>query len=43
MLNIINSDFTLDEIMNVLSSLKHNKAAGIDGLPAEFYVTLKDF
>jgi hypothetical protein len=29
--------FTLEEIHNVVSDLKHNSALGPDGLPAEFF------
>jgi hypothetical protein len=29
----------LEEIRDVVFDLKHNKAAGPDGLPAEFYQT----
>ena len=42
MKEIINNNFTIEEISAVLSNLKSNKAAGFDALPAKFYVTIKD-
>uniref|UniRef100_A0ACD5TF06 Uncharacterized protein n=1 Tax=Avena sativa TaxID=4498 RepID=A0ACD5TF06_AVESA len=33
----LEQEFTLDEIRVSLFQMKHNKAAGPDGLPAEFY------
>ena len=42
MKEIINNNFTIEEISAVLSNLKSNKAAGLDALPAEFYVSIRD-
>ena len=35
--DFLEQEFTLDEIRVALFQMKHNKAAGLDGLPAEFY------
>ena len=35
--NILDRPFELEEILNALKKMKTNKAAGIDGLPAEFW------
>jgi hypothetical protein len=32
----LNCEITLDEIAQVMSRLKHNKSAGLDGIKAEF-------
>ena len=42
MLDIINDNFTREELSNVISTLKVNKSAGYDGIPPEFYKTLTD-
>lgn len=34
--------FSLEEVKEVVSSLKHNSAPGPDGLPAEFFQTFWD-
>lgn len=33
----LTKEFSLEEMKEVVFGLKHNKAAGLDGLPAEFY------
>ena len=37
MLQFLNSPITIDEIQKAIRKLKCKKAAGIDGIPAEFY------
>ena len=37
MLQLLNSPITIDEIQKAIRKLKCKKAAGIDGIPAEFY------
>ena len=38
----LNSDFTVEEIGNVIDKLKSKRAAGIDGIPSEFLKHCKD-
>ena len=38
----LNADFTTDEISSCIDSLKNNKSAGIDMIPAEFIKACKD-
>jgi hypothetical protein len=35
--DILTSPFTEDEVFEAISNMKHNKAPGLDGFPAEFY------
>ena len=37
LLQFLNSPITIDEIKKAITKLKCKKAAGIDGIPAEFY------
>ena len=37
LLQFLNSPITIDEIQKAIRKLKCKKAAGIDGIPAEFY------
>ena len=39
--NILNDNFTLDEIMRAINSLKNNKSPGADFIPPEFLKNLK--
>ena len=41
-LSVLNSDFTVDEISSCIDSLKNNKSAGIDMIPAEFLKACKE-
>lgn len=41
-LDILNKDFTRDEILSCIDSLKNQKAAGIDSIPAEFVKVCKE-
>jgi hypothetical protein len=34
---ILTSDFTEEDVFEAISQMKHNKASGPDGFPAEFY------
>jgi hypothetical protein len=34
---LLTSDFTEEEVHEVISQMEHNKAPGPDGFPAEFY------
>ena len=35
---LLNSAITIDEIQKAIRKVKCNKAAGVDGIPAEFYM-----
>ena len=37
LIDFMNSPITLDEIQKAIRKLKYKKAAGVDGIPAEFY------
>jgi hypothetical protein len=39
----LTKSFDLEEIRDVVFDLKHNKAAGLDGHPVEFYRFLGDY
>lgn len=39
---LLTSPFSLEEVKEVVSSLKHNSAPGPDGLSAEFFQTFWD-
>ena len=41
--DIMNGPTTLEEIALQLRKLKHNKATGSDGIPAEFIMLVKKF
>ena len=40
--NILIADFTEKEVFEAISQMKHNKAPGPDGFPAEFYQTFRE-
>ena len=41
-MEIMNSNFTENEIKDIINQLKNNKSAGIDSIPAEFVKCCSD-
>ena len=41
-MEIMNSNFTKNEIIDIIHQLKNNKSAGIDSIPAEFVKCCSD-